>query len=87
MFYKKLLTGYDSDLTGLDMESELWRWTNKTWTHKRENIGICTEALRGQVRQFSFLVLRFLSSKKVFLCVEMSEKSFFLLFHTWKKNV
>lgn len=30
MFYKKLLTGYDLDLTGLDTESEPWRWTLKT---------------------------------------------------------
>lgn len=32
------------------------------------------------MRQFSFPVLRFLSSKKVFLCVETSEKSFFFSF-------
>lgn len=47
------------------------------------------------MRQFSFPVLRFLSSKNVFLCVETSEKSFFFsftkkMFRTWstrKENV
>lgn len=38
------------------------------------------------MRQFSFLVLRFLSSKNVFLCVETCEKSIFFSF-TKKKSL
>lgn len=38
------------------------------------------------MRQFSFPVLRFLSSKNVFLCVETSEKSFFFTLSHMKKK-